>query len=166
MGTQIVQPVHVPHTSVYAIGELTTFTTAEGGTTAQLTDATAWVPKQMRRLFKQIDSFMERTMKTPDWVNGLMNVRAKEAEEQGKATAWKRMGGTAPGEPGDGGLDNAKPKAPGKAAKWNPKNRSLEKPPRQHIDDRANFDDGKDNKTRPIGTQARFETTHGGRSRS
>ena len=60
----------------------------------------------------------------------------------------------------------AKPKVPGKAAKWNPKTRGLEKPPRGHLDDRANFDDGKDNTTRPIGTQARFETTHGGRSRS
>ena len=38
-------------------------------------------------------------MKTPDWVHDLMNVRAKEAGEQGKATAWKRMGGAAPVEP-------------------------------------------------------------------
>ena len=38
----------------------------------------------MRRLFKQIDSFMERAMETPDWVVGLIKVRVKEAEEQGK----------------------------------------------------------------------------------
>ena len=96
----------------------------------------------------------------------MMAVRAQEAEEQGKATAWKKLGGAAPGEPAAGGLTNARPKVPGKAAKWNPKTRGLEKPPRGHLDDRANFDDGKDNTTRPIGTQARFETTHGGRSRS
>ena len=32
----IVQPVHVPHMIAYAIGELTTLATAEGGATAQL----------------------------------------------------------------------------------------------------------------------------------
>ena len=50
--------------------------------------------------------------------------------------------------------------------KWNSKTRGLEKPPRGHIDDRANFDDGKDNKTRPVGTFARFPTTGGGRSKT
>ena len=118
----------------------------------------------MRRLFKNIGAFMHLDMKTPDWVHELMNVRAKQAEEQGKA-AWACMGGAAPGEPASGDLANAKPKVPVKATKWNPKNRGLEKPPRGHLDDRANFDDGKDNKSRPIGTQARFATTHGGRSR-
>ena len=38
-------------------------------------------------------------METPDWVTDLIKVRVKEAEEQGKAAAWKRMGGAAPGEP-------------------------------------------------------------------
>ena len=37
----IANPVHVPHMIAYAIGELTTLATAEGGATAQLTDATA-----------------------------------------------------------------------------------------------------------------------------
>ena len=37
---------------------------------------------------------------------------------------------------------------------------------RGDLDDRANFDDGKDKKTRPVGTFARFATTHGGRSKS
>ena len=104
-------------------------------------------------------------MKTPDWVDEIMNRRAKEAEEQAKAIAWQRMGGAAPGEPAAGGLANMKPKAPGKAPKWNPKTRGLEKPPRGHLDDRENFDDGKDNTTRPVGTFARFATTHGGRSK-
>ena len=47
-----------------------------------------------------------------------------------------------------------------------PEDRGLEKPPRGHLDDRANFDDDKDNETRPVGTFARFATTHGGRSKS
>ena len=43
----------------------------------------------------------------------------------------KRMGGAAPGEPDDGGLaKKTKPQVPGKAAKWNPKNRSSVNPPR------------------------------------
>ena len=84
----IAHPVHVPEMFAYAVVELTTQTTAEGGPTAQLTDATAWVPKQMRRLFEHIDAFMNLKMKTPDWVHDLMAVRAQEAEEQGKATAW------------------------------------------------------------------------------
>ena len=32
---------------------------------------------------------------------------------------------------GDGGLAKAKPKVPGKAAKWSSKNRGLDKPPRR-----------------------------------
>ena len=112
---------------------------------------------------------MHQKMKTPDWVTEIMNKRAKEAEEheeQGKASAWKRMCGAAPGEPAAGGLANAKPKVPDNAPKWNSKTRGLEKPPRGHLDDRANFDDGIDNKTRPVGTFALFATTRGGRSKS
>ena len=122
----------------YVVIALTTQTTAEGGPSAQLTDATAWVPKQMRRHFKKNTDYMDQIMKTPDWVTEIMNKRAKEAEnheEQAKATAWPRMGGAAPGEPG--GLANAKPKVPGNAPKWNSKTRGLEKPPRGHVDDRA-----------------------------
>ena len=50
----IVEPVDVPHMLAYAIVELVTYTTAtaEGGPTAQLVDATAWVPKLMRRLLR------------------------------------------------------------------------------------------------------------------
>jgi len=55
---------------------------------------------------------------------------------------------------------------PGKATKWSSKNRGLDKPPRHIIDDRANYDDGKDNKCRPIGTYARFKAIHGETARS
>ena len=50
----------------YAIGELSMLITAEGGATAQLVQATAWVPKHMRRLFEQIDSWLARKIETPD----------------------------------------------------------------------------------------------------
>ena len=70
------------------------------------------------------------------------------------------MGGAAPGEPR--GLANV----PGSAPKWNAKNRGLEQPPRKHLDNPANFDDGKSNKTRPVGTFARFATNGGGRSKT
>ena len=60
-------PVYVPHTIAYAIIELITLTSAKGGPTAQLADATAWVPKHMRKVFKQIDSWMERKYETPAW---------------------------------------------------------------------------------------------------
>ena len=76
------------------------------------------------------------------------------------------MDGAAPGEPGDGALAKAKPKAPSKAAKLSSKSRCLDTPPRHHIDDHATYDDGKDNKTRPIGTYVRFQTTHGDTARS
>ena len=36
---------------------------------------------------------------------------------------------------------------------------------RRRIDGRATYDDGKDNKTCPNGMRARFETTHGDRTR-
>ena len=115
----------------------------------------------MRRLFEQIDSWMARKIETPDWVTDAIKIRNKEDEEQGKAAAWKRMGGAAPGEPGDGGLAKTKSKVPGKATKWSSKNRGLDKPPRHITDGRATYDDGKDNKSRPIGTYARFKANHG-----
>ena len=54
----------------------------------------------------------------------------------------------------------------GKGAEMDPKNRGLEQPPRGHLDDLANFDDGKDNKNRSVGTFARFATTGDGRSKT
>ena len=50
----------------------------------------------MRRLFKQIGTFMEWAMETPGWVLDLIKVRLKEAEEQGRRlpgsvwAAWRR----------------------------------------------------------------------------
>ena len=163
---KIVKPVYVSEMFGDAIVELATQTTAEMKT-AQLVDATAWASKQMRRNFKKIQDYTHQNMPTPDWVTEIRNKRAKEAsdlDEQAKAAAWKRMGGAAPGEPG--GLANAKPKVPGNAPKWNPKNRGLAQPPRGHLDDLANFDDGKDNRTRSVSTFARFTSTGDGRSKT
>ena len=80
------------------------------------------------------------------------------------------MGDAAPGELPDeangGGLAKAKPKGSGKKAKWSSENHGLDKPPRGHVGDCATYYDGKDNKTRPSGTFARFQSTYGGTSRS
>ena len=62
---KIVHPVYVPDMFADAIVELATQTTAEMKT-AQLVDATAWVPKQMRRLLKKIQDYMHQNMPTPD----------------------------------------------------------------------------------------------------
>ena len=103
---KIAKPVYVPEMFADAIVELAIQTTA-GMKTAQLVDATAWAPKQMRRSFKKIQDYMHQNMETPDWVTEIRSKRAKEAsdlDEQGKADAWKRTGGAAPGE--SGGLAN------------------------------------------------------------
>jgi len=50
---KIVHPVYVPEMFADAIVELVIQSTVEMKT-AQLVDATAWVPKQMRRNFKKI----------------------------------------------------------------------------------------------------------------
>ena len=42
----------------------------------------------------------------------------------------------------------------------------MEQPPRKHLDDPANFDDGKSNRTCPVGTIARFATNGGGRPKT
>ena len=72
-----------------------------------------------------------------------------------------RTGKPAPGDPGLGEL---KP-APTKPKAFDPKKRGLDELPKHHLDDPANFDDGKTNKTRLVGTYARFENNNGGRSK-
>ena len=103
---------YVPEMFADVIVALATQTTAEDKT-AQLVDASAWVPKQMRLNFKKIQDYMHQNMGTPDWVTDIKSRRAKEAsdlEEEAKAAAWKRMGGAAPGEPG--GLANDATRGP------------------------------------------------------
>ena len=170
----IVVPVYVPHMIAYAIIELITLATVEGGPTAQLLAAT----RRRDRLGPKAHAARVQADRQLDgaeigdavWVTELMKERNEEIEERRKAAAWKRMGGAAPGEPpgesDGGGLAKAKPKGSGKKAKWSSENRGLDKPPRGHVDDRATYDDGKDNKTHPIGTYARFQSTYGDTPRS
>ena len=73
-----------------------------------------------------------------------------------------RTGKPAPGDPG--GLGDLKP-APTKSKAFDPKKRGLDELPKHHVDDPANFDDGKTNKTRLVGTYARFTNNNGGRSK-
>ena len=85
------------------------------------------------------------------------------------AAAFRRIGmrGTdkpAPGEP-LGGLADAKPIDQANAKKFDPKKRGLDQLPAKWIDDPANFDDGKTNKTRLVGTWAQFATGSAGRTK-
>ena len=52
-----------------------------------------------------------------------------------------------------------------KAKKFDPKNRGLNQLPIKHLDDFDDFDDGKTNKTRLVGTWARFPTGSDGRTK-
>ena len=102
--------------------------------------------------------------------------RAKEAadledlDEAGRtAAAFWRIGmrGTgkpAPGEP-LGGLAGAKPIYQAKAKKFDPKKRGLDQLPIKQINDFENFVDGKMNRTRLVGTWARFATGSAGRTK-
>ena len=49
--------------------------------------------------------------------------------------------------------------------KFDPKKRGLDQLPAKWVDDPANFDDGKTNETRLVGTYARFPTGSAGRSK-
>ena len=120
--------------------------------TAQLKDATAWVPKQMRLNYKQVQEFIKTFNPEPEWVTEIRTKRAKEAadladlDEAGRtAAAFRRFGmrgtaGPAPGEP-LGGLAGAKPIDQAKAKKFDPKKRGLDQLPIKWIDDFDNFVD-------------------------
>ena len=171
---KIVQPVYVPDMFADVIVALATQTAADDKT-AQFVDATAWVPKQMRLNFKKIQEHMKEYIEPPGWVAEIKTQRAKGTSDlaelgrsEAMAAAFQRIGfrgKPAPGEP-PGGLADAKPIDPGSAPKWDAKKRGLEQPPRKHIDDPAKFVDGKTNRTRLVGTWARFETGSEGRSKT
>ena len=69
----------------------------------------------------------------------------------------------APGDPGS--LGDLKPNQPTKTKKFDPKKRGIGEIPKLWQDDPANFDDGKTNETRLVGTYARFATNSAGRSK-
>ena len=131
---------------------LATQTTADEKT-AQFVDAAAWVPKQMRLNYKSIQQYTKENIAPPEWIAEIKTQRTKEASaladlggSEAMVAAFRRIGmrgKPAPGEP-RGGLANAKPIDPGSAPKtFDPKKRGVEKIPLKHIDDPANFADGK-----------------------
>ena len=175
--SKIAKPVYVPGMFADVIVALATQTTAEDKT-AQLVDATAWVPKQMRLNFKKIQEYMKENIEPPEWVAEIKTQRAREASDlaalggsQAMAAAFQRIGfrgrgKPAPGEP-PGGLANAKPIDPGSAPKkFDPKKRGLKKLPVRHVDNFETFVDGKTNRTRLVGTWARFATGSAGRTKT
>ena len=44
-------------------------------------DATAWVPKQMRLNFKQIQEYMKDNIEPPEWVAEIKTLRARKASD-------------------------------------------------------------------------------------
>ena len=164
-------PVYVPAMFADVIVAMSTETTADDSL-AQLKDATAWVPKQMRLMYKKTKEYFKAQNPEPDWVKEIKDKHAKEEEaletlggSPDMADAIRRMSGRkpAPGDPG--GLDASKPIQPPKPKKFDPKKRGLDQLPPKWVDDPANFDDGKTNKTRLVGTFARFPTNSAGRSK-
>jgi len=166
---KIQDDVYVPAMMADVILSLIALTTADLNT-AQLKDKTAWLPKQVRLLYNKIQLRFETNNKEPEWVAA---VRTKNEDvavlggSQAMADASSRMSGkkAAPGEPG--GLKDAKPLKPKvKAKTFDPKTRGLDSLPLKHVDDFDNFDDGKTNKTRLVGTYARFATNSGSRTKT
>ena len=160
--------VYVPAMMADVILSLIALTTADLNT-AQLKHNTAWLPKQVRLLYNKIQYHFETNNKEPEWVAA---VRTKNEDvavlggSKAMADASSRMSGkgAAPGEPG--GLKDAKPLKQVKAKKFDPKNRGLDTLPLHHVDDFETFDDGKTNKTRMVGSWARFATGSGGRTKT
>ena len=158
-------PVYVPAMFADVLIAMSTETTADNSL-AQLKDATAWVPKQMRLMYKNMKQYFKDVNPEPTWVKEIKDQHAKDEEESSAkiAAAFGRIGmRTGKPAPGDPGLGDLKP-APTKPKAFDPKKRGLDELPKHHLDDPANFDDGKTNKTRLVGTYARFKNNNGGRS--
>ena len=126
----------------------------------------------MRLNYNKILDYFRANNPEPEWVAEIRTKREALAELGGSeamAAAFRRIGmrgsdGPAPGEP-VGGLAGAKPIHQVKTKKFDPKNRCLGKLPAKHVDDFDNFVDGKTNKTRLVGTWARFPTGSDGRTK-
>jgi len=161
----IQETIYVPAMFADVLIAMSTETTADNSL-AQLKDATAWVPKQMRLMYKNMKQYYKDVNPEPTWVKEIKDQHAKDEEESSAkiAAAFGRIG-MRPGKPapGDPGLGGLKP-APTKSKAFDPKKRGLGDLPKDHIDDYADFDDGKTNKTRLVGTYARFKNNNGGRS--
>ena len=134
---KIQTPVYVPVMFADVFVAMATQTTADDKT-AQLKDATAWVPKQMRLNYKKMQEFIKTNNPEPDWVKEIKAKRAKEEADlevlggsQAMAAAFRRIGmrtgKPAPGDPG--GLAASKPIEQAKAKKFDPKKRGLDQLP-------------------------------------
>ena len=167
-------PVYVPAMFADVLIAMSTETTADNSL-AQLKDATAWVPKQMRLMYKNMKQYFKDVNPEPTWVTEIKDQHAedeKALETLGGSAAiaaafgriGMRTGGKpAPGDPG--GLGDLKPAATKAKKAFDPKKRGILEIPKLWVDDPANVDDGKTNKTRLVGTYARFPTNSGGRSK-
>ena len=129
----IQKEVYVPAMFADVLIAMSTETTADNSL-AQLKDATAWVPKQMRLMYKNMKQYFKDVNPEPTWVKEIKDQHAKDEEaletlggSAAIAAAFNRIGmrtgKPAPGDPG--GLGDLKP-APTKAKKaFDPKKRGI-----------------------------------------
>ena len=83
----IEKPVYVPAMFADVFVAMSTQTTADDKT-AQLKDATAWVPKQMRLNYKKTKEYFKANNPEPSWVK---EIKAKRAQEE---EALETLGGS------------------------------------------------------------------------
>ena len=81
-------PVYVPAMFADVLIAMSTETTADNSL-AQLKDATAWVPKQMRLMYKNMKQYFKDMNPEPNWVKEIKDKHAKDEE------ALETLGGSA-----------------------------------------------------------------------
>ena len=107
-------PVYVPAMFADVLIAMSTETTADNSL-AQLKDATAWVPKQMRLMYKNMKQYFKDVNPEPTWVKEIKDQHAKDEEETSAKVAaafgriGMRTGKPAPGDPGGLGEPEARP---------------------------------------------------------
>ena len=72
-------PVYVPAMFADVLIAMSTETTADNSL-AQLKDATAWVPKQMRLMYKNMKQYFKDMNPEPNWVKEIKDQHAKDEE--------------------------------------------------------------------------------------
>jgi hypothetical protein len=165
-------PVYVPVMFADIFVSMITQITADDPS-AQLKERTAWVPKQVRLTYKKAMEYYKHKNPEPDWVKDALAKRAEEVaalqdldEDEKTAAAFRKIGMRGKPAPGDpGGLGGSKPMQQ-KTKTFDPKKRGFNENmlPPKWLDDPDNFVDGKTNKTRLVGTFARFPTGSEGRT--
>ena len=83
-------PVYVPAMFADVLIAMSTETTADNSL-AQLKDATAWVPKQMRLMYKNMKQYFKDVNPEPTWVKEIKDQHAKDEEALETLGARRRL---------------------------------------------------------------------------